>query len=362
LDGPSSNATSLGTVPGYILNQFSIDHTVQDGENYLRVASTTFAQWAEVNGAWVESTNSTSQVTVLKMDDEVSSMMVVGTVGGLGKDGETIYSVRFMGDRGFVTTFETTDPFYTLDLSDPSNPVKVGELEIPGYSSYLHPIGNDLIIGVGQATDSNGTATGVQISLFDVSSFSSPVRIQAFSEVGSSNVSSSSYSEAEYDFKAFRYLNESQLLIIPITIYNYSPCNYTFEYPDVNETVITGSSPSSGNSSDGSEAEPVDSKIVIDPLPGPCYEATDGYDGFRVYEVTASGINTYLSIEHDIADWTKSCWSGAFLPTRSFVFDGDLMTMKTHTILSHDLSTLASDATPINLDDQNTVCEPYILF
>jgi uncharacterized secreted protein with C-terminal beta-propeller domain len=363
LDGPTSNATSLGTVPGYILNQFSIDHAVQDGENFLRVASTTFAQWAEINGDWIQNTNSTSQVTVLKLDD-ASRMSVVGTVSDLGKNGETIYSVRFLGDRGFITTFETTDPFYTLDLSDPSNPTKVGELEIPGYSSYLYPVGNDLIIGVGQATDSNGTALGVQISLFDVSSFSNPVRIQTFSDIGNSNVSSTSYSEAEYDFKAFRYLNSSQLLIIPITIYNYSPCNYTFEYPVVNDTFIP---PSDGNVSEGSggvssSSAPSGSEILIDPIPGPCYEATGGFDGFRVYEVKTDGITSYLSIKHDVADWTKSCWSGAFLPTRSLVFDGDLMTLKTHTILSHDLSTLAEDATPINLDDQNTVCEPYILF
>ena len=359
LEGSSSNVTSIGMVPGYILNQLSIDHAVQDGENYLRVASTTSSQWAQSGDNWVQNTNTTSQVTVLKIDDDFTSMSVVGTVKNLGKNGETIYSVRFMGDRGFVTTFETIDPFYTLDLSDPNNPTKAGELEIPGFSSYLHPVGNDLIIGVGQATDANGTALGVQISLFDVSSFSNPVRIQSFSDIGNSNLSSTSYSEAEYDFKAFRYLNDSQLLIIPITIYNYSPCNYTFEYPFVNDTLI---SPSDGNVSEGGDGGSSDSEILIDPLPGPCYEATDGYDGFRVYEVNTAGISSYLSIEHDIADWTKSCWSSAFLPTRSLVFDGDLMTLKSHTILSHDLSTLEADATPINLDDQNTVCEPYILF
>ena len=359
LEGSSSNVTSIGMVPGYILNQLSIDHAVQDGENYLRVASTTSSQWAQSGDNWVQNTNTTSQVTVLKIDDDFTSMSVVGTVKNLGKNGETIYSVRFMGDRGFVTTFETIDPFYTLDLSDPNNPTKAGELEIPGFSSYLHPVGNDLIIGVGQATDANGTALGVQISLFDVSSFSNPVRIQSFSDIGNSNLSSTSYSEAEYDFKAFRYLNDSQLLIIPITIYNYSPCNYTFEYPFVNDTLI---SPSDGNVSEGGDGGSSDSEILIDPLPGPCYEATDGYDGFRVYEVNTAGISSHLSIEHDIADWTKSCWSSAFLPTRSLVFDGDLMTLKSHTILSHDLSTLEADATPINLDDQNTVCEPYILF
>ena len=362
-DGPSTNVTSLGTVPGYILNQFSIDLANQNGENYLRVASTTVAQWTDVNDIWIESVNSTSQVTVLKMDDEASSMPVVGTVSNLGKNGETIYSVRFMGDRGFVTTFETTDPFYTLDLGDPNNPFKVGELEIPGFSSYLHPIGNSLILGVGQATDSNGTALGVQISLFDVSSFSNPIRIQNFSETGNSSSSATSYSEVEYDFKAFRFLNDSQLLIIPLTVYNLSPCNYTiYENPENNGNSTEGSDGGSSSSEAIDDTIVIDDAIVIDPIPGECYETTNGYDGFRVYDIATSGIKSYLSIEHDIADWTESCWSGALLPTRSLVFDGDLMTLKSHTILSHDLSTSASSATPINLDNQNTVCEPYILF
>ena len=121
----------------------------------------------------------------------------------------------------------------------------------------------------------------------------------------------------------------------------------------------TFSSPSNGNVSEGSDGA-TDSEIFIDPPPDACPEAAGGYDGFRVYEVKTDGITSYLSIKHDVADWTTSCWSGAFLPTRSLLFDGDLMTLKSHTILSHDLFTLAEDATPINLDDQNTICEPYI--
>lgn len=364
LSGPFSNATAIGSVPGYLLNQFSIDHAVQNGEDYLRVASTTFEQWAETNGVWEVAEDSTSQVTVLKIDSELSNLIKVGQVSDLGKTGETIYSVRFFGNQGFVTTFKTTDPFYTIDLSDPENPTKAGELEIPGFSSYLHPIEDNLIIGVGQETDSNGTALGVQISLFDVSNFSNPVRLQSFSDFGGSNVSSTSYSDAQYDHKAFRYLNSSQLLIIPLTIYNYIPCNYTDYYP-ANDTWI--SPPTTANATGGddvaSTTESVDSKIAVDPaFPSTCYEPSGGYDGFRVFEVTTEGISTYLSIQHDISDWYTTCWSGAFLPTRSLVFEGDLMTMKSHTILSHDLSTMSADAPPINLDNENTVCEPYILF
>ena len=364
LNGPSAVATAFGSVPGYVLNQFSIDHVVQGGVDYLRVATSTFEEWAEVDGVWSVVADTTSQVSVLKIEDGAAEMSIVGQLTDLGKTGETIYSVRFLGDRGFVTTYKTTDPFYTIDMSDPTNPTKVGELEILGFSNNLQPIGDNFILGVGQSADANGTVLGVEISLFDVSDFSNPVRIQQFADVGSTNVSSSSYSDAQYDWKSMRYLNDSQLLILPLTIYTYAVCNYTIAYPDGNDT--SSSPPSDGGgvstSSEGDEAPDSGNAtdIFIDPFPT-CLEPAGGFDGFRVYEIKSSGIKPYLSIAHDLGNWF-GCWGGAFLQSRSLVFDGDLMTLKGHTILSHDLSTLLQDATPINLDDKVTVCEPYILF
>jgi uncharacterized secreted protein with C-terminal beta-propeller domain len=354
LDGPSANATAFGTVPGYVLNQFSIDHAVQGGVDYLRIATTTYEEWAEVNGVWSVVSDSNSQVTVLKLEDGVAEMSVVGVLTDLGKTGETIYSVRFIGNRGFVTTFKTTDPFYTINLSDPTNPTKVGALEIPGFSNYLQAVGDSMILGVGQAADANGTVLGVEISLFDVSDFSNPVRIQEFADVGNTNVSSSSYSDAQYDWKSLRYLNDSQLLILPVTIYTYAVCNYTYDYPATNDTAV--SSPSDGSST----VSAADGGISIDPVPYPCYEPAGGFDGFRVYDIKSSGIAPYLSIAHDLDDW-YGCWSGAYLQSRSLVFDGDLMTLKGHSVLSYDLSTRTQDAAPINLDKNETVCEPYIL-
>ena len=91
----------------------------------------------------------------------------VGAVGGLG-EGERIYGVRFMGERGYVVTFRQIDPLYTLDLSDPTAPKVVGELKIPGYSAYLHPVGENLLLGVGRE------AQNVKASLFDVSNLAAP--------------------------------------------------------------------------------------------------------------------------------------------------------------------------------------------
>ena len=92
----------------------------------------------------------------------------VGRVGGLGK-GEQIYAVRFIGHVSYVVTFRQVDPLYTVDLSDPTNPRVRGELKILGYSAYLHPVGDGVLLGVGQDASGQGRIRGTQISLFDIS-------------------------------------------------------------------------------------------------------------------------------------------------------------------------------------------------
>jgi len=294
------------------LNQFSIDqHTQMDPvsetlKDFLRIATCTRRRWGFGWGreAWEPSDETLCQVNVLDIN---ANMTVVGTVDDLGKPGERIYSVRFQEDRGYVVTFVETDPFYTLDLSDVTDPRAVGELEIPGYSNYLHPIGDDLILGVGQAVE-NGMTTGLQISLFDVSDFSNPTRLFNFIEADGS------YSDAQYDHRGFRYLNESGLLILPLTIY--------------------------GN-----------------------WDQNDGLDGFRLYSIDeTAGIQAYLTVEHGAGDFYRTgCWStSGYLSPRSIVKDGGLRTFKGHSVVGYNLSnrarvnTVALDA---NLPRQE--CTPY---
>jgi len=306
LDAATATPYSLSTVPGYMLNQFSMDHyySEETDTDYLRVATSTRDRWTwNSRGRWTQSDDTTSQVTILEMTE---LMPIVGQVTGLGKPGERIYAVRFQGDTAFAVTFRQTDPFYTLDLSDPSNPQKVGELEIPGFSNYLHPITTagedgqeqDLILGVGQYADQE-TVTGIQISLFDVSDFANPQRIQSFAEDGGY-----SSSEAQYDHKAFRYLPESRILILPLTVYT---------------------------------------------------RGDDEFDGFRLYKIDPeTGITPYVSIEH-ASSLYGGCWSrSAHLDARSMVFGGDILTLKGHSILSHDLTTKLVDAAPIHLDSNLT--------
>jgi len=187
LEGMKVGYAGSGDVPGYLLNQFSMD----EYDGHLRVATT----------VWEKNSNS------LYILDP--SLNIAGSVEDLAK-GESIYSVRFLGDKGYVVTFRTIDPLFVFDLSDPSNPVLTGELKVPGFSNYLHPVGEDLLLGIGADTyeiyrrDDSGKEVvvgtrqgGIKFSLFDVSDMGKPKEISKY-VVGDSG----SYSEAMYNHKA----------------------------------------------------------------------------------------------------------------------------------------------------------------
>ena len=106
-------------------------------------------------------------------------------------------------------TFRQTDPLYVIDLSDPANPVLDGELKIPGYSAYLHPVGDGLLLGVGQNATDDGRILGTQLSLFDVSDPTNPQQIDTLPIGGSS--------EVEWDHKAFLYWPEDGTIVLPVS-------------------------------------------------------------------------------------------------------------------------------------------------
>jgi uncharacterized secreted protein with C-terminal beta-propeller domain len=191
-----------GAVAGFLVNQWALDE--QDGR--LRVASTEAPTWWDGS----ERRESESFVTVLEQDG--GKLVPVGRVGGLGK-GERIYAVRFMDDVGYVVTFRQVDPLYIVDLSSPRRPRVAGELKIQGYSSYLHPIGDDLILGVGQDATERGQTLGTQLSIFDVSNLRQPARLHR-------HKIASSGSEAEYDHHAFLYWPRTGLTIVPVNAYD----------------------------------------------------------------------------------------------------------------------------------------------
>lgn len=160
------------------------------------------------------STVASNAVYVLKQGD--GELVVSGKIEGIAPN-ETLYSARFLGDRGYLVTYRQIDPLFTLDLSNPDAPVIAGELKVPGFSDYLHPLSENLLLGVGRATTTNqfgGTITnGVQLSLFDVTDPANPVAIQQLTLGGPG-----SEADVSYDPKAFALLADQGLLALPMQL------------------------------------------------------------------------------------------------------------------------------------------------
>jgi len=193
-----------GKVAGRLLNQYSLS----DYDGYLRVATTSGNAIADEPGQSHMSSTSTSSVYVLRAD----TLAKVGEVDGLGKD-QRIYSVRFIGPVGYVVTFQQMDPLYTLDLRDPTAPRVAGQLELTGYSAYLHPAADGRLIGIGQEATTHGRPTGLQVSLFDVSDPAHPRREARL-------VQPDNASGAETDPHAFLYWPKSGLAVLPVNAWS----------------------------------------------------------------------------------------------------------------------------------------------
>ena len=187
-------------VQGTVLNQFSMDAY----NGCYRIATT--AQDGSI-------------VTVLNRDLET-----VGVLSGIAK-GEKIYAARFMGDTAYLVTFYQTDPLFVVDLSNPENPEIKGELKIPGFSDYLHPYGEGLLIGVGQDGTESGTTRHIKISLFDVSDKENPKEISklVYGESGGY-----SYSAAQNDHKAYLTFSDSGEFAVPIYEYDNRGTNTAY--------------------------------------------------------------------------------------------------------------------------------------
>ena len=192
--GPAVYEAS-GSVKGHLLNQFSL----HEYDGHLFVAVT--------NGSpWSANRQSESLIFALAQRDEV--LAVVGSVGDMGR-GERIYSVRYIGDRAYVVTFRQVDPLYVVDLADPTAPAVLGELKIPGYSAYLHPVGDGLLVGIGRDADDTGRIQGFKASLFDVSDPAAPAEIDTWTLADAQ-------SNVEWDHRAFLWWAPENLMIVPV--------------------------------------------------------------------------------------------------------------------------------------------------
>jgi uncharacterized secreted protein with C-terminal beta-propeller domain len=200
-----------GEVPGYILNQFSMD----EHNGFFRIATTSGNNWGE---------GSKTSNNIYILDGTLKQISKLENIA----PGESIYAARFLGDRAYLVTFVQVDPLFTVDLSDPYNPRILGELKIPGYSEYLQPYDETHIIGIGKEVDPSIDAEkvhtpgavyytailGLKLALFDVSDIEHPVE-EAKVVIGNRGTDS----PALYDHKAFLFDKDKQLLVIPVSLY-----------------------------------------------------------------------------------------------------------------------------------------------
>ena len=219
-DGNISEA-GQGSVPGSIINQFSMD----EYQGYFRIATTTGQAWSPTGENAAK-----NNVFVLN-----ASMKIVGQVTGLAP-GETIKSVRFMGNQAYVVTFRTVDPLFVIDLENPGSPKVLGQLKIPGYSTYLHPYDENRLLGFGYDVTVKGENAyngGLKVSLFDIADFNNPREISTILMGGRG-----SYSELLYGHKALLFSREKNLIAFPATLYEKTSDVHVYGNPNYQGLLI----------------------------------------------------------------------------------------------------------------------------
>lgn len=199
-DVAGTDYVSSGRVEGYIPGRWAMSEYA----GYLRLVTTTQEPWREWNGG--------TESHVVVLEPRRGRLVEVGRVGGIGH-GETVRAVRWFDELAAVVTFRQTDPLYLVDMTEPARPRVRGELKIPGYSAYLHPIGDHRLLGVGQDATSTGQELGLQISSFDIADASDPRRVDAVGYgPGSSSI-------VQTDARGFVYLPERRTAVLPAQAY-----------------------------------------------------------------------------------------------------------------------------------------------
>ncbi|MEW7990332.1 MAG: beta-propeller domain-containing protein [Candidatus Thiodiazotropha sp.] len=283
-----------GRVDGHLINQFAMD----EYQGLLRVVTTEQAWWLRAD----------PENRLYIMEQTAGELLPRTKLESLGKPGESLFAVRFDGERGYLVTFEQIDPLITLDLSDADNPSVAGELEVPGFSTYLHPIEGDMILAVGIDTDT----WGIKLSLFDIGDFSAPALMSEHL------IGAGSYTEAAYDHHAFTWFEEEKMLAIPVTQWNA-------------------------------------------PVTLPAFDSGDIFNGLELFRVTATqGIEPYAAIDHDIfyQEQNSGNW---FYPEgirRSFFVSDEAMNSYIYSIsgrglLVNDLATPAVNLAAVELPADN---------
>jgi uncharacterized secreted protein with C-terminal beta-propeller domain len=208
-----------GRVEGMLSDQFAID----EHEGAIRLATTTgmFWRWWNDDDERPEPENH-----VWVLEQEGSKFAAVGHVGGIAK-GERIMSARFLDDKAFMVTFRNIDPLFTIDLKDNRKPTLVGELKVPGFSTYIHPLGEENLLTIGVGGDDNGANWRTTVSIFNVGDFANPtlgVSLPIEAENGWG------WSEAIWEHKAFQYWAPKKLLAVPQSTWANNGGQYGYRY------------------------------------------------------------------------------------------------------------------------------------
>ena len=236
-----------GRVEGTILDQFSIS----EYQGVIRVATTT-GQWGRW---WMENPEPMENHVItlshaLDVESGKTRLLEMGRVDGIAYN-ETIWSARFVEDRAYIVTFENMDPLWTIDLSNPTSPRIMGELEVPGVSTYIHPLSDDAIltIGLGPADEETGLGldwSHTRLSLFNVSNFSNPQLSQVLSlspVIEPNDGWNWAWSEATWEHKAFQYWAPKGMLAVPLNTYRFNyyqsdDGRYYYDYDWVSKLII----------------------------------------------------------------------------------------------------------------------------
>lgn len=200
------------SINGSLLNQFSMD----EKDDYLRVATT-------LNKGKLTTEEEYTSYEYLPTSNNLyildSDLKAVGAIEDIAEN-ETIYSVRFDGDIGYFVTFKEVDPLFSVDLSNPSNPTILGSLKIPGFSEYMHPFKENLLLGLGKEATENGETTGLKLSMFDTSDKGN------ISEINKLVIEDYKYSYSFYNHKSITVDSNKNLISFPAindyVIFEYS--------------------------------------------------------------------------------------------------------------------------------------------
>jgi inhibitor of cysteine peptidase len=285
LDKGNFKYVANSEVPGYLLNQFSMD----ESGNRFRIATTSES---------FSRSGSAPSSNVFVLDENLN---LVGSLTKIAPD-ERIYSARFMDDKLFLVTFKQIDPFFVIDLSTDS-PKILGALKIPGFSNYLQPYDEDHIIGIGKDTKENEwggmSTTGVKISMFDVSDFQNPKETDTI-VIGDSSTDS----EALYNHKSLLLDKQQGVMSIPIK----------GEIKAIFDDAKT------------------DSQYVQ-------------WNGFFVYGFDTNGFVKKGSISH----YTGNNYNSIYMPARSLYIDDVLYTVMDGSIKMNDLTNISNEINSITI-------------